>query len=100
MMHLTGLGKMRPNTVVIGFKNNWTDKRYRNDLLDYLGVIYDAFELNFGLVILRMNGKEKASRRKLTMKVKTKRHLSSTSRKTSVLSLNLSCNPKKIRRKS
>ena len=59
MMHLTGLGKMRPNTVVIGFKNNWTDKRYRNDLLDYLGVIYDAFELNFGLVILRMNGKEK-----------------------------------------
>ena len=59
MMHLAGLGKVRPNTVVMGFKNNWTDKRYINEVVDYLGVINDAFELGYGLVILRMNEEQK-----------------------------------------
>ena len=59
MMHLAGLGKMRPNTVVMGFKNNWTDKRYINEVVDYLGVINDVFELGYGLVILRMNEEQK-----------------------------------------
>ena len=59
MMHLAGLGKMRPNTVVMGFKNNWTDKRYINEVVDYLGVINDIFELGYGLIILRMNEKQK-----------------------------------------
>lgn len=59
MMHLAGLGKMRPNTVVMGFKNNWTDKRYLNEVIDYLGVVNDIFELNYGLVILRMNEEQK-----------------------------------------
>ena len=39
MIHLAGLGKMRPNTVVMGFKNNWTDKRRIDEVVDYLGVI-------------------------------------------------------------
>ena len=59
MIHLAGLGKMRPNTVVMGFKNNWTDKRYLSEVVDYLGVINDVFELKYGLVILRMNEKQK-----------------------------------------
>ena len=59
MMHLAGLGKMRPNTVVMGFKNNWTDKRYINEVTDYLGVINDIFELGYGLIILRMNEEQK-----------------------------------------
>ena len=59
MMHLAGLGKMRPNTVVMGFKNNWTDKRYIHEVVDYLGVVNDIFELNYGLVILRMNEEQK-----------------------------------------
>lgn len=59
MIHLSGLGKMRPNTVVMGFKNNWTDKRCIGEVVDYLGVINDVFELNYGLIILRMNEKEK-----------------------------------------
>lgn len=59
MMHLAGLGKMRPNTVVMGFKNNWTNKRYINEVVDYLGVINDVFELGYGLVILRMNEEQK-----------------------------------------
>ena len=59
MLHLAGLGKMRPNTVVMGFKRNWTDEKNVHDLVDYLGVINDTFELNYGLVILRMNEKQK-----------------------------------------
>ncbi|KAL9968204.1 hypothetical protein ACROYT_G026551 [Oculina patagonica] len=59
MFHLAGLGKVRPNTVVMGFKNNWTDKRHLSEVVDYLGVINDVFELNYGLIILRMNEKEK-----------------------------------------
>ena len=59
MMHLAGLGKMRPNTVVMGFKRNWTDHKNMHDLVDYLGVINDTFELKYGLVILRMDEKQK-----------------------------------------
>ena len=59
MMHLAGLGKMRPNTVVMGFKRNWTDQKNILDVVDYLGVINDTFELNYGLVILRMDKKQK-----------------------------------------
>ena len=59
IMHLAGLGKMRPNTVVMGFKRNWTDQKNIHDVHDYLGVINDTFELNYGLVILRMDGKQK-----------------------------------------
>ena len=59
MMHLAGLGKMRPNTMVMGFKRNWTDEKNINDVVDYLGVINDVFDLNYGLVILRMDEKQK-----------------------------------------
>ncbi|XP_044179278.1 solute carrier family 12 member 2-like [Acropora millepora] len=59
MMHLAGLGKMRPNTLVMGFKRNWTDQKNIHDVVDYLGVINDTFELNYGLVILRMDEKQK-----------------------------------------
>ena len=59
MMHLAGLGKMRPNTMVMGFKRNWTDKKNIDDVVDYLGVINDVFDLNYGLVILRMDEKQK-----------------------------------------
>ena len=59
MMHLAGLGKMRPNTVVMGFKKNWTDHKNIRDVYDYLGVINDTFELNYGLVILRMDEEQK-----------------------------------------
>ena len=55
MMKLAGLGKMRPNTIVMGFKRNWT---YQS-IHDYLGVINDIFDLNYGLVILRMDEKQK-----------------------------------------
>ena len=54
MLQLTGLGRMKPNTLVLGFKNNWktaTDEAIQ----EYVSVINSAFELNFGLAILRLN---------------------------------------------
>lgn len=54
MFHLCGLGKIRPNTVVIGYMENWRNK----DLANYFGIINDAFDFNYGLCVLRMGGKE------------------------------------------
>uniref|UniRef100_UPI00358EEB93 solute carrier family 12 member 3-like n=1 Tax=Myxine glutinosa TaxID=7769 RepID=UPI00358EEB93 len=53
LMEASGLGKLQPNTLVIGFKQNWTLDTPGN-LEAYVGVLYDALDLNFGLCILRM----------------------------------------------
>lgn len=53
MFDLCGLGKMRPNTVVLGFKNDWKTAKV-NEVVDYFGIIDDIFDRNFGLVIFRM----------------------------------------------
>ena len=51
VMALSGLGKLSPNMVLLGFKNNW-----RNDLKgleDYIEVMYSTFEFNLSFAILR-----------------------------------------------
>lgn len=57
MIYLVGLGKMWLNIVVMGFKNNWIDKRCIDEVVDYFGVINDVFEFNYGLIIFCMNEK-------------------------------------------
>lgn len=56
---LCGLGRLRPNIVLIGLKTNWLsltiDKIQEID--DYVGIIRDAFENNYGVLILR-NGND------------------------------------------
>merc|ERR1719481_615065 len=50
-MTLVGLGKLSPNMVLIGFKNNW-----RQDLVgihQYLDIMYAAFDLKLSFAILR-----------------------------------------------
>jgi len=50
-MTLAGLGKLSPNMVLIGFKNNW-----KSDLVgihQYMDVMYSAFELQLSFAILR-----------------------------------------------
>uniref|UniRef100_G3PPB7 Solute carrier family 12 member 2 n=1 Tax=Gasterosteus aculeatus aculeatus TaxID=481459 RepID=G3PPB7_GASAC len=42
LMQAVGLGRLKPNTLVMGFKNNWSD----GDI--------DAFDLQYGVVILRL----------------------------------------------
>ncbi|XP_022086932.1 solute carrier family 12 member 2-like isoform X2 [Acanthaster planci] len=53
LMQIGGLGKIRPNTIIMGFLGRWkTEKsQYVND---YVGIIHDAFDLNLGVGILRI----------------------------------------------
>ncbi|XP_041465000.1 solute carrier family 12 member 3-like [Lytechinus variegatus] len=53
LMQLGGLGKIRPNTMFMGFKRNWSACKPQ-DLLDYVGIIHDAFDLQLGVCILRL----------------------------------------------
>ena len=51
VMTISGLGKLSPNMVLLGFKNNW-----RADLAgleDYIDVMYNAFDLKMSFAILR-----------------------------------------------
>uniref|UniRef100_A0A7N6FFW6 Solute carrier family 12 member 10, tandem duplicate 1 n=1 Tax=Anabas testudineus TaxID=64144 RepID=A0A7N6FFW6_ANATE len=49
----SGLGKLKPNTLVLGFKSNWRDSSPES-IEDYINTIYDTFDSNYCLCILRM----------------------------------------------
>ena len=50
-MTLSGLGKLSPNMVLMGFKNNW--KSDLAGLPDWLEVMYSAFDLRLSFALLR-----------------------------------------------
>lgn len=50
-MTLAGLGKLSPNMVLMGFKNNW--KQDLVGLHQYMDVMYAAFDLRLSFAILR-----------------------------------------------
>lgn len=52
---LCGLGRLRPNIVLMGLKTDWVTLPTENikEIDDYVGVIRDAFENNYGVLILR-----------------------------------------------
>lgn len=60
MLQTVGLGKMKPNTVIFGFKREWKklwkDPSERAVIKEYVNVVHDAFELNYGVAILRLRG--------------------------------------------
>uniref|UniRef100_A0AAY4CTS3 Solute carrier family 12 member 2 n=1 Tax=Denticeps clupeoides TaxID=299321 RepID=A0AAY4CTS3_9TELE len=49
----TGLGRLKTNTLVLGFKNAWRDGHMR-DVETYINTIHDAFDLQYGVVLLRL----------------------------------------------
>uniref|UniRef100_A0A1A8N0B0 Solute carrier family 12 (Sodium/potassium/chloride transporters), member 2 n=1 Tax=Nothobranchius pienaari TaxID=704102 RepID=A0A1A8N0B0_9TELE len=53
LLQAVGLGRLKPNTLVMGFKNNWSDGDMR-DVENYINSIHDAFDLQFGAVVLRL----------------------------------------------
>ncbi|PVD19309.1 hypothetical protein C0Q70_19796 [Pomacea canaliculata] len=53
LLQNVGLGKMRPNTLVMGFKSNWTEDEPER-VLEYFNIIHDAFDMNCGVGILRL----------------------------------------------
>jgi len=53
LLQSVGLGKLRPNTLLMGFKNNWRSEP-AEAVLDYFGIFNDAFEMKFGVCVLKL----------------------------------------------
>uniref|UniRef100_A0A914PJ61 Uncharacterized protein n=1 Tax=Panagrolaimus davidi TaxID=227884 RepID=A0A914PJ61_9BILA len=49
----SGLGKLKPNILFMGYKQNWGHKTALKDINDYFGIILDAFNSQMGVCILR-----------------------------------------------
>ncbi|XP_066557497.1 solute carrier family 12 member 1 [Amia ocellicauda] len=54
LLQASGLGRMKPNTLVIGFKKDWR-KATLLDIQHYIGVLHDAFDFDYGVVMLRIS---------------------------------------------
>ncbi|XP_070543648.1 solute carrier family 12 member 2-like isoform X2 [Ptychodera flava] len=53
LMQISGIGKFRPNTVFLGYKNNWrTDDAVSVE--EYVNIIHSAFDISYGVCILRL----------------------------------------------
>ncbi|XP_035849540.1 solute carrier family 12 member 3-like [Sander lucioperca] len=53
LLQASGLGKLKPNTLVLGFKSNWRASSPES-IEDYITTINDTFDSNYCLCILRM----------------------------------------------
>uniref|UniRef100_A0A673JLR8 Solute carrier family 12 member 3 n=1 Tax=Sinocyclocheilus rhinocerous TaxID=307959 RepID=A0A673JLR8_9TELE len=53
LLQSTGLGRMKPNVLVMGFKKNWR-KAQPSNIENYIGILHDAFDLQYGVCVLRM----------------------------------------------
>uniref|UniRef100_A0A8C1VUL3 Solute carrier family 12 member 10, tandem duplicate 3 n=1 Tax=Cyprinus carpio TaxID=7962 RepID=A0A8C1VUL3_CYPCA len=53
LMQASGLGKLKPNTLFLGYKINWQECKPES-LQDYVNTISDAFDSSYGIAILRM----------------------------------------------
>ncbi|KAL8197233.1 UNVERIFIED_CONTAM: hypothetical protein K2H54_017299, partial [Gekko kuhli] len=54
LLQASGLGRMRPNTLVLGFKKDWRDST-AVQVENYMGIIHDAFDFEFGVIIVRIS---------------------------------------------
>ncbi|NXT31442.1 S12A3 protein, partial [Pelecanoides urinatrix] len=53
LIQAAGLGKMRPNILVLGYKRNWQTASPQS-LEDYVGILHDAFDFKYGVCLMRM----------------------------------------------
>ncbi|XP_069138674.1 solute carrier family 12 member 2-like isoform X2 [Argopecten irradians] len=53
IMQNVGVGKLRPNILVMGFKSDWRTTHHE-EVDGYFNTIHDAFDLEFGVGILRV----------------------------------------------
>ncbi|GAB1610275.1 hypothetical protein Ahia01_001313600 [Argonauta hians] len=52
LLQANGLGKLKSNTMLMGYKSDWNIQN-GPDVDDYFNIIHDAFDLNYGVGILR-----------------------------------------------
>lgn len=55
LMELSGLGKLRPNIMLIGYKSNWLQAP-DEDIIEYFKTIHYAFDLHMSVCVLRTPG--------------------------------------------
>jgi solute carrier family 12 sodium/potassium/chloride transporter 2 len=53
LLQASGVGKLRPNILLMGFKGDWRDCE-RDDLAMYFEVMHKAFDMYMGVAILRL----------------------------------------------
>ncbi|NWS29786.1 S12A3 protein, partial [Polioptila caerulea] len=53
LIQAAGLGKMRPNILVLGYKRDWQTASPQS-LEDYVGILHDAFDFKYGVCLMRM----------------------------------------------
>uniref|UniRef100_A0A6J0TFJ5 Solute carrier family 12 member 2 isoform X2 n=1 Tax=Pogona vitticeps TaxID=103695 RepID=A0A6J0TFJ5_9SAUR len=53
LMQAAGLGRMRPNTLVMGFKKDWQSADM-NEVDTYINLLHDAFDIQYGVVVIRL----------------------------------------------
>ncbi|XP_053149518.1 solute carrier family 12 member 2 isoform X2 [Hemicordylus capensis] len=53
LMQAAGLGRLRPNTLVLGFKKDWQSADM-NDVETYINLLHDAFDIQYGIVVIRL----------------------------------------------
>lgn len=52
MLQVAGIGSMRPNTLIITFREDWYNMPYE-EIREYVGMIGDAFDFGYGVVLMR-----------------------------------------------
>ncbi|XP_070831927.1 solute carrier family 12 member 1 [Chaetodon trifascialis] len=54
LLQAAGLGRIKPNTLMMGFKTNWRTAG-AEAVQSYVGILHDAFDFEYGTVVLRMD---------------------------------------------
>ncbi|XP_043284241.1 bumetanide-sensitive sodium-(potassium)-chloride cotransporter isoform X2 [Venturia canescens] len=53
LMQATGVGKLAPNVVLMGYKSEWSSCNNRKELQEYFNVLHNAFDQKLAVAILR-----------------------------------------------
>ncbi|EZA51905.1 bumetanide-sensitive sodium-(potassium)-chloride cotransporter isoform X2 [Ooceraea biroi] len=53
LMQITGIGKLAPNVILMGYKTNWLTCDHK-DLEEYFNVLHNAFDHKMGVAIVRL----------------------------------------------
>ncbi|XP_039209772.1 solute carrier family 12 member 3 isoform X1 [Crotalus tigris] len=53
LMQASGLGRMKPNILVLGYKKNW-QAAHPQTVEEYIGILHNAFDFKYGVCVMRV----------------------------------------------